>query len=184
MIVDACKLPGPNLDEILKIAKQKGYTKYGEMFSADWLADIVISLCPTLDVEVQNLPSATQMEHLIQESAYLLIPYDCDKNHEPSFFAGHSAHWCVVVGFFCPVSGMVTTTWNTMTDHICSKDTLVFCVHGKSRHLAVWNYSQLIASNLNIREATNRVDDFVIPSTDLSTLRNRCLVIRHRLKAL
>lgn len=53
-----------------------------------------------LDVAVENVPSVTQMEQLVQENALLLVPYDCDKNHQPSNRGGHSAHWCLVVSFF------------------------------------------------------------------------------------
>lgn len=66
---------------------------------ADWLADVVISLWPMLDVVVENIPSTAQMEQLVQENALLLIPYDCDKNHQPSNRGGRSAHWCLVVSF-------------------------------------------------------------------------------------
>lgn len=69
--------------------------------------------------------------------------------------------------------------WNTATAHTCSKATHVFCIHGKSRHLAVWNYSQLIASNFNLCEPSTKLINYVIPSSDLSTLRNRCIVIRY-----
>lgn len=74
---------------------------------------------------------------------------------------------------------METVTWNTAIAHTCSNATHVFCVHGKSRHLAVWNYSQLVASNFNLHEASTKMIDYVIPSSDLSTLRNHCVVIRY-----
>uniref|UniRef100_A0A0R3RR96 protein-serine/threonine phosphatase n=1 Tax=Elaeophora elaphi TaxID=1147741 RepID=A0A0R3RR96_9BILA len=181
MVAEAYDLPIRNVDEIFQYAKQKGYTNYGEMFSADWLADIMVSLWPVLDVAVKDVPSTAQMEQLVQENALLLIPYDCDKNHHPSNRGGRSAHWCLVVGFLCPVKELESVIWNTAVAHTCSKATHVFCVHGKSRHLAVWNYSQLVASNFNLREASTKMIDYVIPSSDLSTLRNRCLVVRcHR----
>ncbi|VDK88645.1 unnamed protein product [Litomosoides sigmodontis] len=180
MAVKAHGLPYRNMDEIFQYAKRKGYTNHGEIFSADWLADIAASLWPMLDVAVENVPSTTQMEQLVQENALLLVPYDCDKNHQPSNRGGHSAHWCLVIGFLCPVKELETIAWNTISAHTCSKATHVFCVHGKSRHIAVWNYSQLVASNLNLREALAKVIDYVIPSSDLSTLRNRCVVVRYR----
>ncbi|CAG9534799.1 unnamed protein product [Cercopithifilaria johnstoni] len=181
MVAQAYGLPIRNMEEIFYHAKQKGYTNYGEMFSADWLADVAVSLWPMLDVTVENIPSTIRMEQFIQENALLLIPYDCDKNHQPCNRGGHSAHWCLVIGFLCPVKELVTITWNTAIAHTCSKATHVFCIHGKSRHLAVWKYSQLVASNFNLREASRKMIDYVIPSSDLSTLRNRCLVVRcHR----
>lgn len=60
----------------------------------------MVSLWPMLDVAVEKLPSTADMEQLVQKNALLLIPYDCDKNHEPSNQGGHSAHWCLVVSFF------------------------------------------------------------------------------------
>ncbi|VDO26069.1 unnamed protein product [Onchocerca flexuosa] len=178
MVAQAYGLPTRNIDEIFQLAKQKGYTNYGEMFSADWLADIATSLWPMLNIVVENVPSTAEMEQLIQENALLLMPYDCDKNHQPSNRRGHNAHWCLIIGFLCPVKELETVTWNATIAHTCSKVTHVFCIHGKSRHLAVWNYSQLIASNFNLREASNKLIDYVIPSSDLSTLRNLCLVVR------
>ncbi|VDM11256.1 unnamed protein product [Wuchereria bancrofti] len=181
MVAQAYGLPIRNVDEIFQYAKQKGYTNHGEMFSADWLADVAVSLWPMLDVAVENVPSTAQMEQLVQENAVLLIPYDCGKNHQPSNRGGRSAHWCLIVGFLCPIKELETVIWNEAVAHNCSKATHVFCVHGKSRHVALWNYSQLVASNFNLHEASTKVMDYVIPSSDLSTLRNRCLVVRcHR----
>ncbi|EJD73827.1 hypothetical protein LOAG_18775 [Loa loa] len=177
MVAQAYGLPIRSVDEIFRYAKQKGYTNHGEVFSANWLADIVVSLWPVLDVAVENVPSTARMEQLIQKNALLLIPYDCDKNHQPSNRGGRSAHWCLIIGFLCPVKELKTVAWNAAITHTCSKATHVFCIHGKSRHLAVWNYSQLVASNFNLREASTKVADYVIPSSDLSTLRNRCLIV-------
>uniref|UniRef100_A0A8R1XY85 Actin maturation protease n=1 Tax=Onchocerca volvulus TaxID=6282 RepID=A0A8R1XY85_ONCVO len=166
MVAQAYDLPTRNIDEIFQLAKQKGYTNYGEIFSG------------MLSMLIFNVPSTAEMEKLIQENALLLMPYDCDKNHQPSNRGGHNAHWCLIIGFLCPVKELETVTWNATIAHTCSKITHVFCIHGKSRHLAVWNYSQLIASNFNLREASTKLIDYVIPSNDLSTLRNRCLVVR------
>lgn len=71
-----------------------------------------------------------------------------------------------------------TIIWNTVIAHQCSNATHVFCLHGKSRHLGVWNYLKLIASNFNLNEASRKMIDYVVPVSDLSTLRNRCLIVR------
>ncbi|VDK58837.1 unnamed protein product [Gongylonema pulchrum] len=87
------------------------------------------------------------------------------------------------VGFLCPVEEMKALWWSTSTmTHCCSSilATHVFCLHGKSHHLAVWNYEKLAASNRNLHQAVMaRECNYVMPAGgDLSTLRNRCLFIR------
>ncbi|MCP9262453.1 hypothetical protein DINM_005675 [Dirofilaria immitis] len=162
MVAQAYGLPIRSMDEVFQYAKQKDtqitvkYFLVCFTYAPDWLADIAISLWPMLDIVVESIPSTAKMEQLIQENALLLIPYDCDKNHQPSNREGHNAHWCLIIGFLCPVKELETLTWNTTIPHTCSKVTHVFCLHGKSRHLAVWNYSQLIASNFNLHEASKK----------------------------
>lgn len=180
MVAQAYGLLTRSMDEIFLVAKKKGYTNHGEIFSAFWLADLAVSLWPSMVVTVEKTPPTAQMEQLIKENAFLLIPYDCDKNHEPTQRGGKNAHWCVVVGYLCPVKELDVMVWNTTFAHACSSATHVFCRHGKSRHVAVWNYAKLVESNRNLREpaAGLKGTNYMIPSNDLSTLCNQSLVVR------
>ncbi|GJQ76233.1 hypothetical protein Trydic_g1972 [Trypoxylus dichotomus] len=67
------------VEELLKVAKQRGYTSNGEMFSADNLCKLANDFT-TYTAFVYN------------------VPYDADKNHSPCLKNGHKAHWAAISG--------------------------------------------------------------------------------------
>ncbi|VDM61261.1 unnamed protein product [Angiostrongylus costaricensis] len=48
--------------------------------------------------EVTSFPDPTTLIRWMESGCALLIPYDCDKNHEPALRGGHGAHWSLLVG--------------------------------------------------------------------------------------
>ena len=104
----ALAMAGDNLDleEVVRTAKERGYTKQGEMFSVEDMASLARSM---LDKEVevvkseQLLDSRLVMTRLSQGRA-LLVPYDCHHNHSPAMLGGTKAHWALVTGFVMPAS--------------------------------------------------------------------------------
>ena len=95
-----------NLEEVVRTAKERGYTKQGEMFSVEDMASLARSMLDR-DVEVvesdQLLDSDLVMRRLSQGRA-MLVPYDCHHNHTPACFGGSKAHWGLITGFVIPAS--------------------------------------------------------------------------------
>ncbi|MFH4976413.1 hypothetical protein AB6A40_003122 [Gnathostoma spinigerum] len=145
------KLETTLVGDVLALAKRKGYTSRGEMFSAAWLADLAISLWPSIRVEVLAFPSKSQLVQVISNGSVILVPYDCDKNHEPALFHGHKAHWCVLVGFAVVSSNAKGLQWATKPPD-CLEHLYLLCLHGKSKYEGVWSYERLAASNKNLEE--------------------------------
>ncbi|CAD0203735.1 unnamed protein product [Chrysodeixis includens] len=141
-----------NPNELLTIAKFKGYTNNGEMFSCKQmvkLAEDVFSLVDNMEnvrCELQsgNLSSPETIKRLIN-GAVLLVPYDADANHSPCLRNGHTAHWALVCG--------VIVTGDPVDEYDLGKvNVQVLCKHGKSKYLAVWNLYTLALSNKNLYE--------------------------------
>jgi hypothetical protein len=73
-------------------------SKHSPHIAAAWLALTSQSIIPDCDAAVMSTPStARQLIQHIRDDQTLLVPYDCDKNHEPCLASGHKAHWCVLV---------------------------------------------------------------------------------------
>ncbi|EDL24196.1 mCG145392, partial [Mus musculus] len=90
-----------SLERLVQVAKERGYTAQGEMFS---VADMAKLAQETLDCQAELLcgglggPNRERvLQHLITGHP-LLIPYDEDFNHEPCQKKGHKAHWAVSAG--------------------------------------------------------------------------------------
>ncbi|XP_061219671.1 actin maturation protease isoform X1 [Neopsephotus bourkii] len=93
--------PPVGLEEVLGVARARGFTVHGEMFSASAMAALAQELfhCQAEvtegGLEGPNRPRLLQ--HLLG-GLPLLVPYDEDNNHEPCCRRGHRAHWAVITG--------------------------------------------------------------------------------------
>ncbi len=163
---------------ILEFAKQRGFTKQGEIFSTQYMQHIIQEYL-AMGAEILQIQSLSEMkliELLLSTSKTMLVPYDADKNHSPCLAGGHKAHWCVLVGFaVC----LATDGTNRAALQQCtqkSADNLlllksnskeqfvemllsgkchvngvyVFARHGKSRYMGLWNWNELRRSNENL----------------------------------
>ncbi|XP_052024397.1 UPF0692 protein C19orf54 homolog isoform X3 [Apodemus sylvaticus] len=90
-----------SLERLVQVAKERGYTAQGEMFS---VADMAKLAQETLGCQAELLCGGLGgpnrdgvLQHLITGHP-LLIPYDEDFNHEPCQKKGHKAHWAVSAG--------------------------------------------------------------------------------------
>ena len=127
--------------------------------------------------------------------AALLVPYDCDRNHEPCDRGGVSAHWALIAGFLLPVEsnggggGEESTSrwewWEATGKGMCADDPAtpfyLVAYHGKSRHPALWRHDALTRSNAQLSTVRSgdgmRQGSFCLPSEGISALRGKCLVI-------
>lgn len=97
----------PSADDLLKEGQSLKYTNNGEIFSAEWLLQLLKNNLASSPLNPNktcsyiydgNLDSEFIKEK-IQQHCMLLVPYDADRNHLPSTQNGKKAHWCLLIGF-------------------------------------------------------------------------------------
>ncbi|RCN40711.1 hypothetical protein ANCCAN_13354, partial [Ancylostoma caninum] len=149
--------------------------------SGEWLRELACTLFP-VEGEVLELPSPNKLINLITSGCAVMVPYDCDKNHEPALRNGHGAHWAILVGFLI-VDVNLETLQHASSDVVASDDDAfyVFAYHGKSKHMALWSYSDLRRSCSQLYEAgpKRQPPDFVIPEDGLTQLRGKSVCLRN-----
>ncbi|KAI6190014.1 hypothetical protein M3Y97_00070900 [Aphelenchoides bicaudatus] len=181
----------PSVSELLNYSQQKGYTKHGESFSVDWLANIVSQLLPTVDAKVCDFPSVDQLiETISKESGVYLIPYDSDKNFGPFNGIGHSAHWFALTGFFVldqneqslvEFDNKHSNLEDSNFEDSNVEDSHVHLIgfQGKSRNAGLWSYTQMRDSNNQLNEQSPKLQDgSILPEGGITAgLRGRALRI-------
>ena len=189
-------------DRLLARAKDMGYSKQGEMFSALNLLDLAHrELHCTGAVLQTNSVSVHELLMALTEGKAVVVPYDADKNHSPCIAGGTKAHWCTLVGFAVlsdsamsvprqnPSDVYISLTPMTARHLVChdlmevdKHDIYLFARHGKSRHLGLWSYSSLVESNANLKEVDPQRDsgNHVIPTDGISSTLCSLLIILQR----
>lgn len=164
-------------DHLLTCAKERGYSKQGEMFSAQNLLELAKSeLYCTGKLLNASCISVRELLTFITESKAIVVPYDADKDHSPCLARGHKAHWCTLVGFAIIGNSFSTTdsthtsltpasAYRLLNNENRENDIYLFARQGKSRHLGLWSYTSLIKSNANLMEVgpERGYSDYVIP---------------------
>ncbi|XP_065206593.1 actin maturation protease [Planococcus citri] len=144
-------------DDLVSKAKEENISNYGEMFSACNMANFAQNLFSS-HFEVTLFTNSIkglsyQFRDYFDNDNLILIPYDCDFNHEPCLKNGAAAHWAVLCGY---VNGNDEENFH------------VIACHGKSRYAAIWKYTALQESNDNLRElGTKRLNDgknYILPA--------------------
>ena len=87
------------IEDLLKVAQENGFTYRGEMFSAQDMG-LLAKKYYHLNYDVLNngLEDYVQLIKHLYRGYPVLVPYDADRNHEPCLKRGHKAHWAVVTG--------------------------------------------------------------------------------------
>ncbi|XP_071962039.1 actin maturation protease-like [Antedon mediterranea] len=162
-------------DIVFDTAKLHKFTTYGEIFSVKTMCKLASIL---MDCEAIQLPDGlddfeTVFKHL-DDGCPILVPYDKDESTAPCCRNGNKAHWAVVLGYLLPnVPPSLVSTLNQdkcfpnlyhkpknvdlsseLTSHIQHNrsSVYVYAKQGKSKHLGVWSYQDLILSNNNLME--------------------------------
>ena len=173
--------------ELLLKAQELGYSKQGEMFSAEQLlrlSEKQIDCSGTLITfdNIKNIVSS------IVTDSTVLFPYDADKDHSPCQLNGHKTHWAITVGCvvllsnkdidyfisFCDSKGdyylldgkkITLQAVTKFCECATEANTWLLCRHGKSRHLGMWSLTAVIESNANLKEpgSERNPNDYVIP---------------------
>ena len=102
----ACSMgSSTTVTEVVAMARARGVTKRGEMFSVHYMAGLARELIPGCSVSVQPVSRLLDTGWLVARllaGCLLLVPYDCSANHSPGLLGGLAAHWCLVTGCLLP----------------------------------------------------------------------------------
>jgi len=188
------------IEQFLSMAKERGYSLKGEMFSAYHLAELASDCCglhATVMEDVLNKESEHPLQllgHLLKGSL-LLVPYDSSKNFEPCCLGGRKAHWAIVKGFVVPNNDqqsegdvlqvrMVNGEGEGLLDEVRYEDVLLVCQQPKSKRQALWTLEQLALSNANLMKADEELlstpSQYVVPPTLDSTLKGKIILLQSR----
>ena len=87
------------LDKLLSMARSKGYSCQGEMYSTENLGRLAREF---YGLGCQVISYGFEDHHLIVsellKGSAVLVPYDADKNHKPCLENGNKAHWALLTG--------------------------------------------------------------------------------------
>jgi len=179
-----------NTDKIFEYAKEREYTKQGEMFSASNLLDLCRNFV-TLDswlCDVDSLSNTSQICADLLSGHIFIVPYDCDFSHGPCLENGKKAHWALITGFvvlshqseYCDNIQWLSEQ-NCDTDSLSNKKVYLFGRQSKSLVLGVWDCEELVASNKNLKIVDDKrnSDDYIIPEGGLEAgLSNQIIKLK------
>lgn len=177
-----------DIDQIMDVAKRKGFTNRGEMFSVDDMATLARSLTNVNAKveEVSKLLDTAWLVDFLMRGNLCLVPYDCGPDFRPIQACGHKAHWAVVSGFLyasnkvpinsSPISACSgfhqipnkSLSCEELQD-IEESSVMVVTRQSKSVELCIWNRNRLVESCCNLREAApKRLDgSYILPDGGL-----------------
>lgn len=136
------------------------------------------------------------MEHL-SRGLPVLVPYDCDKNHDPIVKNGRTAHWATLLGFalevnctregancptsHCSVLHLTPPLADGSAKSICSSlnhdgKLLLFAKQGKSKFMRLWTFDELSASNQNLRFANDTVRSTCLKEEEVNAAASSSLL--------
>lgn len=92
-----------SVEELLGEAQKNGFTKNGEMFSANFMFELFVkNITDEDDLNVSlydGILNKDVIKRKIEIGSVLLVPYDADVNHSPCLKKGHKAHWAIILGY-------------------------------------------------------------------------------------
>jgi len=168
-----------SVDHSQSRAVELGFTKQGEMFSADNMAKLGEDLGVKTKVEsVSKMLNMTWVGDMLMNGTLMLVPYDCGPSHGPFMAGGRKAHWGLVTGLIVQ-SGheLDLTEYNKIlagfyhTPSIDSNvvrdidDMWVIARQSKSLVLGCWKMKELVNScnNIKILDVKREEDKYQIP---------------------
>jgi len=86
---------------IFEEAKKRGYSKSGEMFSVQNMANLARDLFgyQTTIIDTREESSSRAVLNSLFKRNLVLVPYDADFNHGPTERrGGHASHWALLLG--------------------------------------------------------------------------------------
>jgi len=176
------------VDKVQELAIMKGYSKQGEMFSVDNMAELAHTVLgrETMIANTADLSDNMNLVDDMESGWVLLVPYDCAHNHSPAMLQGKKAHWALITGFMLAVDNAedisdigphVKEDNINIVEEIVDKKKLAKLLsrpdskfllvarQSKSLVLGLWDKEELISSNNNLKivEFKGDISEFVIP---------------------
>ena len=170
---------------VFQLARERGFSKQGEMFSVDSMASLAEELLPegkVSTVEVGNLEESAWLVAALLDGSLMLVPYDCTPDHSPGLAGGQKAHWALVTGFllpcpntaalppFCfPLPGCPSfyelSKNGPISPPSSSGNLILVARQSKSVLLGLWPARNLVLSCKNLRQAASKRLDgsYVLP---------------------
>ena len=190
------------VDEALKVARDKQFSSYGEMFSARQMQQLSEELINARVILMYNLAENKPLviDHLAKGWP-LLVPYDSDANHEPAAKGGHRAHWAVVLGFcvlqpcesqentseqLVSIRGDINPDLMPILRNCPDSLFMTLAKQGKSKYIKWWPFDKLCCSNSGLERVNPKIknsetaSNFVLPEDGelKESLANQFLMIK------
>ena len=183
-----------------QLAKERGFSKLGELFSVDSMASLAVELLPECKVDIvksSKLEDTAWVVNVLLTGSLMLVPYDCTPDHSPGLAGGQKAHWALVTGFMVrcsnskglsssclPILGCPnfyelpnTTIQPALTN---SLELMLVARQSKSVKLGLWRAQHLALSCENLRQAADKRLDgsYVLPEDgNLQKLSGRIVIL-------
>lgn len=165
--------------ELFDQAVSLSFTKQGELFDIEFLENLAFKY--NLKCKIFDLITNDDLIKWIVTNHIVLIPYDCDLNHEPCLKNGHKAHWCLIAGYMCPHQNEDLVNIDSNYEYSAeAHEFYCICMHGKSQFKTLWKLDSLVKSNQQLNEVgplRNR-NEYLLPEKSIKeTLNSKFLVI-------
>ncbi|KAI3641535.1 hypothetical protein MIR68_000409 [Amoeboaphelidium protococcarum] len=199
MALQSCYNYEVGSDDVLQYAITAGYTKRGELFSSTAMLQIAQHFISGNFQQNQLVNERVQLckwsnaedivKWFMDDTMAILVPYDKERNHEPSIsLGGHQAHWALVFGLVSTLVGndLVGNGDDDASDQQLSiafqhasdgNDDLVMlgnetvryvvAYQSQSLHPQIWSIANLFSSCQQLQSVSPRVlqrkDSYIIP---------------------
>ena len=176
-----------SVSKVFQLARERGFSNLGEIFSVDSMASLAEELLPECKVSIvesSKLEETVWLVDALLDGSLMLVPYDCTPDHSPGLAGGQKAHWALVTGFLLPCSNTTRLPSSTSTplpgcpnfyelsntatlpsQAVNSQDVMVVARQSKSVMLGLWSARHLALSCRNLRQAASKRLDgsYVLP---------------------
>lgn len=95
---DSHSVPADTKRNLFDVAKQKGFTKQGEMFHADQLATLAKDF--GYNATTKDNMTLGDIKAAVDRNHPALVAFDVDQKGNPGLYEGKRAHWAVIEGYF------------------------------------------------------------------------------------
>jgi hypothetical protein len=169
----------PCVDQVQAKALELGFTKQGEMFSVDYMAQLAEDLGLSAEVSpVMPLVNADWLLSRLTAQYLLLVPYDCGPSHGPCLSKGRKAHWALITGVLVQSHDVTSVEAQPLTPELSNFFLLTRSLPGqlagkvkvvarqsKSLVLGVWDAEELVSSCCNLKEVDEKrgLEQYMIP---------------------
>ena len=176
-----------SVSPVFQLARERGFSNLGEIFSVDSMASLAEELLPECKVSIvesSKLEETVWLVDALLDGSLMLLPYDCKPDHSPGLAGGQKAHWALVTGFLLPCSNTtrlpsssstplpgcpnfyeLSNTATLPSQMVNSQDMMLVARQSKSVLLGLWSARHLALSCRNLRQAASKRLDgsYVLP---------------------